>query len=540
MKAYRLSVFVFALILSIPMVSSAEIYDNAGAAGLDALKITASARQAAMGDVSVGLVGVDADVSALASNPAGLALLEYRTLTVSYADWLTDASHNFAAYAVPWGKGTVAFGLIYFDQGNIPITDMDGILAGGRADASDMTLIVGYSYPAKLPLLGKTTLGINGKMMLQTLAEEHFNYTMFDVGLLKPLSDKLAFGLTFRNVNPGNYLESDEDNPDKHEAEEFRAGLGWAAVDGENFDLNLGLDALAYLPFAGNGLRFNVGGETIFYDLLALRAGYRVNAEQGEFGAGFGVFVGDVRLDYAYVDYSQIDATHRFSGTMTFGSMARQDRDGDGIPDDRDLAPDEAEDKDGYEDQDGVPDPDNDHDGIFDVDDKCPNQPEYYNGYDDEDGCPDAMSQGGTTVVDTVIKFVERGEGPCDDERGLYYLLAGYDYVPPILFDVDRDEIRPESRDALARIAEIIQQCIKDGNKVEVRGHADDRGSDEYNKDLSLRRANSVKQYMVSNFGIPDDQLIVVGAGESEPVVPNTTECNYQVNRRVVFRAISE
>jgi len=66
------------------------------------------------------------------------------------------------------------------------------------------------------------------------------------------------------------------------------------------------------------------------------------------------------------------------------------DRDGDGIPDELDKCPDEPEDKDGFEDEDGCPDPDNDKDGIPDTADACPNEPETVNGFQDEDGCPDS------------------------------------------------------------------------------------------------------------------------------------------------------
>jgi hypothetical protein len=65
------------------------------------------------------------------------------------------------------------------------------------------------------------------------------------------------------------------------------------------------------------------------------------------------------------------------------------DRDGDGIIDSLDKCPDMPEDKDGFEDSDGCPDPDNDADGIPDVRDKCPNEPENLNGFEDDDGCPD-------------------------------------------------------------------------------------------------------------------------------------------------------
>jgi len=65
------------------------------------------------------------------------------------------------------------------------------------------------------------------------------------------------------------------------------------------------------------------------------------------------------------------------------------DNDLDTVPDAVDKCPDQPEDQDGFEDRDGCPDPDNDKDGIPDVSDQCPNQPETKNGFKDEDGCPD-------------------------------------------------------------------------------------------------------------------------------------------------------
>jgi outer membrane protein OmpA-like peptidoglycan-associated protein len=66
-----------------------------------------------------------------------------------------------------------------------------------------------------------------------------------------------------------------------------------------------------------------------------------------------------------------------------------RDRDHDGIPDIIDHCPDDPEDKDGFQDADGCPEPDNDADTILDKDDKCPNQPEDFDQFQDQDGCPD-------------------------------------------------------------------------------------------------------------------------------------------------------
>ena len=82
------------------------------------------------------------------------------------------------------------------------------------------------------------------------------------------------------------------------------------------------------------------------------------------------------------------------------------DRDGDGLKDDVDKCPDDPEDFDGFEDEDGCPEPDNDHDGILDEDDKCPLIPEDKDGFQDEDGCPegDKNDRDGDGILDNVDK----------------------------------------------------------------------------------------------------------------------------------------
>ncbi len=82
------------------------------------------------------------------------------------------------------------------------------------------------------------------------------------------------------------------------------------------------------------------------------------------------------------------------------------DRDGDGYKDDVDKCPDDPEDFDGFEDEDGCPEPDNDRDGILDEDDKCPNIPEDKDGFQDEDGCPegDKNDRDGDGILDNVDK----------------------------------------------------------------------------------------------------------------------------------------
>jgi outer membrane protein OmpA-like peptidoglycan-associated protein len=75
---------------------------------------------------------------------------------------------------------------------------------------------------------------------------------------------------------------------------------------------------------------------------------------------------------------------------ITWSPPAFRDQDGDGLHDDLDKCPDKSEDKDGWQDEDGCPDPDDDGDGIPDTADKCPRMAEDKDGFKDDDGCPDA------------------------------------------------------------------------------------------------------------------------------------------------------
>jgi OOP family OmpA-OmpF porin len=86
------------------------------------------------------------------------------------------------------------------------------------------------------------------------------------------------------------------------------------------------------------------------------------------------------------------------------------DRDGDGIPDSRDKCPDDPEDRDGFQDDDGCPELDNDGDGIPDNDDKCPDEAETKNNFQDDDGCPDGADRDKDGIPDEQDKCPDNAE----------------------------------------------------------------------------------------------------------------------------------
>ena len=135
--------------------------------------------------------------------------------------------------------------------------------------------------------------------------------------------------------------------------------------------------------------------------------------------------------------------------------------------------PDEPEDKDGFEDEDGCPDPDNDKDGIPDVEDKCPNEPETINGKDDEDGCPD-KGQGEVRIGKEELETLQ-----------------------PIFFDTDRSRVRHAFYNILGQVALTLKAHPEIG-RCAVEGHTDDTGPPDWNQKLSLLRAEAVVEFLVA------------------------------------------
>ena len=104
-----------------------------------------------------------------------------------------------------------------------------------------------------------------------------------------------------------------------------------------------------------------------------------------------------------------------------------------------------------------------------------------------------------------------------------------------IFFDYNQTTLRVESYPALDAVVEMLDTNPK--LRIEIGGHTDDRGSDAYNQQLSQGRAEAVRQHLLDNF-IDADRVTAVGYGESQPEVPNDSEENWQINRRVEFTVL--
>ena len=200
------------------------------------------------------------------------------------------------------------------------------------------------------------------------------------------------------------------------------------------------------------------------------------------------------------------------------------DRDGDGVPDATDRCPDVA----GLARYQGCPIPDRDNDGVNDELDKCPDVP----GLARYQGCP---------IPDTDGDGVNDEEDKCINEKG-----PASNFGCPIIsqeiikritlaaknvfFATASDKLLAQSNAKLNDVVAVLNE--NPSYKIQIDGHTDDQGKDEYNLDLSNRRAASVKAYLVSK-GIAESRLSSTGYGESKPVADNKTAKGRASNRRV-------
>jgi outer membrane protein OmpA-like peptidoglycan-associated protein len=216
-----------------------------------------------------------------------------------------------------------------------------------------------------------------------------------------------------------------------------------------------------------------------------------------------------------------------------------RDNDKDGIPDTDDQCPMEAEDKDTWQDEDGCPDLDNDGDGFFDSDDDCPLDAEDKDGFEDRDGCPDLDNDGDgfldpddecPTVAEVFNSYLD-SDGCPDEIPGDLVEFAGA--IPAIQFQVGSARLKGSALPILNKAARALQRYPD--LHVEIGGHASSEGTTEFNLSLSQSRTQTVRDYLIDK-GIDPERLTARGYGETRPVADNNTESGRRANRRVEFK----
>ena len=241
------------------------------------------------------------------------------------------------------------------------------------------------------------------------------------------------------------------------------------------------------------------------------------------------------------------------------------DADEDGVQDSLDKCPNEPEDRDGFQDEDGCPDPDNDGDGILDEADKCPNEPEDKDGFQDEDGCPDpdddndGVCDDNPTIQKNLHKFRDRciGRDLCpgkpetingvEDEDGcpdkgpsalIIDLKPGTESRGTIQFSKNQVQfvgestrVVPDARPALTQLAHQLR-ATPALRKVAIVVHTDLRTPGEYALRITQAQAQAIVTFL-KEVGIDPKRLEAVGAGQSKLLCQAKTKACHATNRRV-------
>jgi len=279
-----------------------------------------------------------------------------------------------------------------------------------------------------------------------------------------------------------------------------------------------------------------------------------------------------------------------------FGGPA--DADKDGIVDDDDTCPDQAEDFDQFEDEDGCPEADNDDDGVVDESDSCPNDAEDLDEFEDEDGCPEADNDedgvvdaddkcpvdagpeatkgcpdtDGDGIADLRDECESEAGGKdsfgcpdgdgdrvpdyrdeCPEEKaptavnpkrsngcvGRAYVAKGKIVInEKVQFDTGKATLKSASNDLLNDVAGLLTKYAGI-EEMQVEGHTDSQGDDAANQKLSEERAAAVVAYLVEQ-GVEAERLKAKGFGETKPVEDNETSEGRAANRRVEFNILKE
>ena len=357
---------------------------------------------------------------------------------------------------------------------------------------------------------------------------EDFDYSSFD-GIVKynlsdgKISPYLFAGYGFSRFEPSSAFDSEGSFPSK---ETSRTGLGGIGV---NFDLN---DKLAIN--VSTSYRSDIEGD-----------GY--NHLQHIVGLSYSFGAGDADKDGVS---DEKDECPDVPGLKEFNGCP--DSDGDGIPDNKDRCPEEA----GTEALQGCPD--GDGDGVADIDDICPDIAGMaeMNGCPDTDGdgvsdnedkCPEIagdVANGGCPWADTDGDGVLDNIDACKDQKGTIY-NNGCPELSKEIFDTlnkfglrinfaaNSDKILgKKTQNILYQIKELLEEN-PEGILI-IEGYASSDGDDAYNIELSIKRAQSVKAYLIK-IGVLKDRLEVRGLGEAEPISDNESQEGRAENRRVQF-----
>ncbi len=136
-----------------------------------------------------------------------------------------------------------------------------------------------------------------------------------------------------------------------------------------------------------------------------------------------------------------------------------------------------------------------------------------------------------TSFVESLKKKPANSLAPAEREKLATLTKDRPSFDVKINFDFDSDKIGPAAAQAVNEVGKALSNSKLAGNTFILAGHTDAKGTDAYNQDLSERRADTVKRYLIETYKIPAENLVAVGYGKT--TLKNTSNPFAPENRRV-------
>lgn len=344
MKLRYISLII--VLISFTTISAQNFVSDVSKKGTTAaqfLHVSQGARASGMGSAFVALAD---DASAIYWNVAGIARLKSNEATFDHTQWIKDAdiNYNFLASTFNLGSfGTIGVSFISSDYGDMKVTTIDEPNGTGETfTISDIAFSVAWAYN----ITDNFSIGFNPKFIYQSIWKMSDWAMAIDMGVLYDTPfDGITLGMSITNFGPKMQLEGkssivlhdlDEESSGNNEKIPanlstddwdlplgFKVGIAYEALSTDYHDLRFALDALHPND---NYESVNVGGEYVFNNMFAIRAGYKSlfleDSEEGlTLGAGFRKYLmGNVSIvaDYSYADFGRLGDVQKFSIGVTF------------------------------------------------------------------------------------------------------------------------------------------------------------------------------------------------------------------------------
>ena len=315
---------ILLLLLIFTVKSNAQLFptlggQRAGISTLQFLKMGVGGRATAMADA---FIAVADDASALYWNPAGLAFAKQNEVMFSHNAWVADISQEFVGGFYKLSESdVVGLSLTSLHMDNMEVTDEFNPYGNGQYFGfGDIAFTLSYSRK----MTDQFSIGVSVKYVEETLDRLKMRGVLIDIGTMYWTglgSTRFAVAVT----NFGNEFAPDGEvtlwggrTNDKWQSFSpptmFRIGFAFEPLQTAQ---NRITTSIQLNHPNDNSENVSIGAEYAYANIVALRAGYKINVDEQGFTAGAGVNlplgIGNVSVDYGYSAFSRLGSTHRFS-----------------------------------------------------------------------------------------------------------------------------------------------------------------------------------------------------------------------------------